>query len=176
MWTTGDAVLTRPWRTAAPGHGVGLGAFGHQRLPVRHALLTLLLVSHAACLDPAGLDGPEGRVYSVEYRPPRVVSVASVCDRMLTEARVAFHQSDRTFDMALAIREDCREPGPASRDWQVVIGGAYLSRKGEVEFTPTGSTGPFEGRISASVLRLTLPPRPDSVAPIPLELELAQHR
>lgn len=133
------------------------------------ALIVGLTVSCSASTGP----DPGGAVYAVDYTPGRLVSATAGCDRFVTHAVLGLGRAERGFELSINLYDDCTRTGGGFEFWEVLVLGHYAIDDTLLAFTPeSGATPPFTGAFDTTHVRLTLPPRPDSLAAAPIALEL----
>jgi len=117
--------------------------------------------------DPSG-------TYSVPYPTPGpLIYALPNCDRYLQYA--INDLGSGSFDLAMNVFEDCRRTGNGYSSWMVEILGHYTVADTTVMFTPVSpGTQPFTGTFDEGSMRITVPARPDSLAAVPIQIELAK--
>jgi hypothetical protein len=115
--------------------------------------------------DPSG-------TYSEAYSTPGpLIYSTTTCDRYLQYAITSLGQG--AFELSMNVFEDCRRTGNSYSSWEVWIRGTYTTADTTLAFTPvTPGTAPYAGTFDDTSMRITVPPRPDSLSgsPIPIEL------
>lgn len=136
------------------------------------ALATLTLVLGLACDTAPQAPDPGDAIYSVAYTPGHLVYATYACDRLLTHAVLSLSRRVHGFDLSVNLVDDCTRVGGGFSFWEVLILGDYEVTDTSLTFTPDqASTPAFTGSFDARSLRLTLPPRADSLAPTPIDVE-----
>lgn len=136
------------------------------------SLAVLSLVAFA-CDDATGPPDPGDASYAVVYDPGRLVYATVNCDRLLTHAVLSLGRRDRGFGLSINVVDDCSRAGGGFAFWEVLILGHYSVADTLLTFMPESSGTPqFSGAFDADYVRLTLPPRSDSLAPTPIAVEL----
>lgn len=136
-------------------------------------LIGVVLAASASCDSNHGPPDPGGASYAVEFSPGQVIHATLNCDRLLTHALLGLGTRERDFDLSINIVEDCSRAGGGFAFWEVLILGRYLVTDSVLSFTPeSGTTPEFSGTFDATHVRLTLPPRSDSLAPTPITMQL----
>ena len=145
------------------------------RLRIRDLLTGALLVLGNLSCDhtTTGPPDPGDATYPLVYDPPRLVYSTANCDRFLTHAVTSLGRRNHDFDLSINVTQDCSRAGGGFAYWEVLILGHYSVVDTMITFKPASSlTLQFTGTFDANYIRLTLPPRPDSLAPSSLALEL----
>ena len=138
------------------------------------ACVALLLGGALACDHATDPPDPGGASYSVEYAPGKLVSATVNCDRLISHAVLSLGRPPtRGFDLSVNVVEDCSRAGGGFAYWEVLILGHYAVGGTQLTFTPDSAATPaFLGSYDFTHVNLTLPVRPDSLAPTPVDVTL----
>jgi hypothetical protein len=127
----------------------------------------------ASCDSPTAPLDPGDASYAVDYNPVRLVSTIAECDRLFTHAIVSLGRKGHSFSLSANFMDDCSRIGGGYAYWEVYFAGHYALVDTTVAFTPDpGLTPPFVGTFDGTYIRLTLPARPDSMALVPIPVQL----
>ncbi|MDH3455461.1 MAG: hypothetical protein OER90_01350 [Gemmatimonadota bacterium] len=134
---------------------------------------TVLAAVTPACESSTGPIDPGGASYSVAFDPAQIIHATLTCDRYLSYAILSLGRSTRGFSLSINIMNDCTRGGGTWTYGGVYIEGQYVMEDTTLSFTPdAASTPPFVGSFDSTYVRLTLPPRTDSLAATPIPLRL----
>lgn len=110
--------------------------------------------------------------YADGFSPGILIYATVNCDRRLTHAVLSMNRLG-DFDLSINITDDCSRSGGGYGYGEVLILGSYTWADSNLHFTPeAGGTGPFPGTFDSDSVRLTLPPRTDSLAATQIQLHL----
>jgi hypothetical protein len=116
---------------------------------------------------------PGDASYSVVYTPARIVYATVNCDRYLSYGILSLGRRRSSFELSVNLTEDCTRAGGRWSYWEVLMFGHYAIADTVLTFTPDSARTPaFSGTFDAAYVRLTLPPRSDSLAPVPIPMQL----
>ena len=134
--------------------------------------LILAALASVTCSTEAEPMLKPGDAYADDFSPGVLIYATVNCDRRLTHAVLSMnHLGD--FDLSINITDDCSRSSGGYAYGEVLILGRYTWADSSLHFTPeAGGTGPFPGTFDSDSVRLTLPPRTDSLAATQFQLHL----
>ena len=125
------------------------------------------------CGSSTGPYDPGDASYSVAYNPARVVYATVNCDRYLSYGILSLGTRRSRFEFSLNLMDDCTRAGGTWTYWEVFFEGGYSVTDTLISFIPDSARTPrFTGSFDRSYVRLTLPARADSLAPMPIPMQL----
>jgi hypothetical protein len=127
-----------------------------------------------ACDSPTDPPDPGGASYSADLEPNLLVASVGPCDRYISYAILSLgSRRDRGFDLSINLYDDCSATGGGYDFWEVLILGHYSVTGDQLTFIPDVQQTPdFGGSYEADFVTVTLPVRADSLAILPVTLEL----
>ena len=136
-------------------------------------LAAALVATIGGCKNSTGPYDPGDASYSVAYDPAPVVYATVNCDRYLDYGILSLGTRRSHFGFSLNLTQDCTRAGGTWSYWEVYIEGGYSVTDTLIRFTPDSArTPPFSGSFDRRYIRLMLPARADSLAPMPIPMQL----
>lgn len=131
-----------------------------------------LLIAVIGCQDATAPLDPGGASYSVAYDPARSVGFVS-CPRYLSYTILSLGSRTRTFGLSINFMDDCTAAGAGWDYWETYIEGTYSTSDTLLTLTPNAPPLPLiHGSFDRQSIRITLPAQRDSMAPVPVAVEL----
>ncbi len=149
-------------------------------VPARVPVVTCILLAIGLSCGPAGgttaptsgSPDPGNASYGVGYDPAILVS-HDTCDRYFAGAALSLGRRGQTFGLSANLMDDCTPLGRGWSYWGILIPGHYAIVDTIITFTPDDPhMPPFVGTFDSLYVNLTIPERPDSLAPVPIPLRL----
>jgi hypothetical protein len=172
LWVASFALLAvAAWFPRTRGM-MALHERGNARLPA--ALLAAAVAAATISCDSGTAPGDPGDAsYSVAPDPAPIIHATAICDRYLSYAILSLGRRVREFSLSINIMNDCTPGGGIWTYGEVYIEGDYAIAATALTFTPEpGRTPPFAGSFDGAFVRLTLPPRADSLGATPIPVQL----